>query len=430
VLAQNHEHDITRKDAVVQLLVRDIDAAEAQLLTARRAHMSMLDQLLRLQEQKLATVSSEFEEDLRVLKQEYREELSELTEAHARSVAEINEVSNIATDADKERVSAAKAAHETERERVRNANLEGLNELRITLENRIDELERLFDDAHASYTEQTREKAELFKALQLQDAAQARRLRRRQRALEHATREVTQWRRKTRSLQTSCEQRQQQLRDQASLVAQQCVILKARMARARREDSSRLAASALRARETVKSGEAQLEAGARVLQLAARCRELATERERVLPGDEDAVAGAESLARGGTIAQGQLESIQRGSGVGLGPGSHGEWTGEGGAWEAVDLLSKRMARTTLGAQAIAQEKARLEAENASLRALAEQFLAGVAVRPDAVDRPNPLLVVNGRVGLADAQTMRAQTQAPRVVVEGTAVAKQLQLARQ
>ena len=62
--------------------------------------------------------------------------------------------------------SEAKQSHETEREEIRNKNLEGINELRINLENKIEDLEKQFDDAHVNYVENTDQANKHFKELQ------------------------------------------------------------------------------------------------------------------------------------------------------------------------------------------------------------------------------------------------------------------------
>lgn len=55
-------------------------------------------------------------------------------------------------------VVAAKEAHEAKREKLRNDNQEQINELRISLDNRIDDLETKFDDANTVYHDQTAER--------------------------------------------------------------------------------------------------------------------------------------------------------------------------------------------------------------------------------------------------------------------------------
>ena len=82
---------------------------------------------------------------------------------------------------DAERVANAKSNHETEREKVRNTNLEGINELRINLENKIEELEKQFDDAHNAYSDSTFDKNKLFRELQQDDKKLTLRIQKRKR---------------------------------------------------------------------------------------------------------------------------------------------------------------------------------------------------------------------------------------------------------
>lgn len=49
ILSQNHEREVDRKDAIMQMLDRDLEEAEEQYALAVRSHMTILDQLLDLQ---------------------------------------------------------------------------------------------------------------------------------------------------------------------------------------------------------------------------------------------------------------------------------------------------------------------------------------------------------------------------------------------
>lgn len=49
ILSQNHEREVDRKDAIMQMLDRDLEEAEEQYTLSVRSHMTILDQLLDLQ---------------------------------------------------------------------------------------------------------------------------------------------------------------------------------------------------------------------------------------------------------------------------------------------------------------------------------------------------------------------------------------------
>lgn len=49
VLSQNHEREVDRKDAIIQMLDRDLEDAEEQHQMALRSHLTIVDSLLALQ---------------------------------------------------------------------------------------------------------------------------------------------------------------------------------------------------------------------------------------------------------------------------------------------------------------------------------------------------------------------------------------------
>ncbi|KAF4694349.1 coiled-coil domain containing 65, partial [Perkinsus olseni] len=57
--------------------------------------------------------------------------------------------------------------------------------------------------------------------------------------------------------------------------------------------------------------------------------------------------------------------------------------------------------------AIEQEQKRLETENHQLRDILGQFIDGVTLSPEILAKPNPLLIVNGRVNLNQMGARRA-----------------------
>ena len=74
-----------------------------------------------------------------------------LRQHHSVAVMELQLLVGAVESEEAERVNEGKQSFETEREEIRNKNLESINELRITLEARIEELERTFDELHRYY---------------------------------------------------------------------------------------------------------------------------------------------------------------------------------------------------------------------------------------------------------------------------------------
>ena len=71
ILSQNHEREVDRKDAIVQMLDRDLEEAEEQYGLAVRGHMLVLDSLLDLQYQRMKALEAQFNSDLKALEDEF-----------------------------------------------------------------------------------------------------------------------------------------------------------------------------------------------------------------------------------------------------------------------------------------------------------------------------------------------------------------------
>ena len=65
VISQHHEREVDRKDAIIQVLDRDLEDSEEQYQTALRAHLLIVDRLIDLHNAKLSGIELEFEKDLR-----------------------------------------------------------------------------------------------------------------------------------------------------------------------------------------------------------------------------------------------------------------------------------------------------------------------------------------------------------------------------
>ncbi len=69
-----------------------------------------------------------------------------LMSLHTKQMNELHGIITAVEAEEQKRVEEAKQAHETEREEIRNKNLEDINMLRISLENKIEDLEKQFDE--------------------------------------------------------------------------------------------------------------------------------------------------------------------------------------------------------------------------------------------------------------------------------------------
>lgn len=178
VISQNHERDVDRRDALLQMLDRDIDEAEEQFQMALREHLRNMDKLISLQDTRLATLESKFEDDLAILHNEFKTERERITARHGDDRKQLLNLLEAVAQQEAYKAAEAKQEFEQTREEVRNKHIEEINVLSATLDQHIDELERHFESAHLNYLQNTDKRTEEFKKLTKGDSVREEALRR------------------------------------------------------------------------------------------------------------------------------------------------------------------------------------------------------------------------------------------------------------
>jgi hypothetical protein len=197
VVSQHHEREVDRKDAIIQVLDRNLEESEEQYQMAMRAHLLILDRLIDLHNAKLAGTELEFEKDLMELTDEFGAERHEINASHARHKKEMLDIMATMEAEFNEQESEARQEFESTREEIKNRNMEEYNVLRFTLEGFIEELERHFDAAHANYMHTTEQRTQDFKNLTIKDQTSARTIETQMRRLQRLRRMAASVRRAT-----------------------------------------------------------------------------------------------------------------------------------------------------------------------------------------------------------------------------------------
>ncbi|ETM44410.1 hypothetical protein F442_10652 [Phytophthora nicotianae P10297] len=404
VRSQNHERDVDRKDALIQMLDRDLEEAEEQFQMALRAHLLNVDELIDLQDERLLGLEKEFETDLKELEQEFQTEKNKLIAQHTMERNELQRIMQAVDQQEKEREADAKQEHEQLREEIRNKNLEDINVLRITLDSSIEELEQHFETAHLNYLQNTDQRTQDFKYLTAKDQDLSRDIELKIRKIERLQQSLALWRTKIAQNVRECSERNKALEEEKAAISHHFQTLKAKMNRMREDQRRRLADLSQGAREASKKLGTHLQLSERILQLGELVRKLETERERVLPfykstlaDEQEANELTETVRQAMRTETGreeeeamqmldfQPQGLQNGVPV--------------SEWEYLDLFWKRHNKVLLDELALRREKERVANENRELQTILQQYLAGISVSPTVLDGANPLLVVNGRLRL-------------------------------
>merc|ERR1712217_207798 len=377
------------KDAILQMLDRDLDEAEEQHQVAVRSHLLNTDRLLEIQQSRLLALEHDFKRDVSTLEEEFRIEREQIQEKHALEKRELTLIVEHVEKEGKIREQGDLTEHLSNLEFIRNKNIEDDHQMRSSLEEKIEETRAKCKERLQLYQNSTESSTEEYKNSLKRDAELSRKVERRLRQVERMTASIQHRKLKIQQNRQECEERNAQLKTEKDHIAKHFQELKTKMNMSSSEEKKRLANLTQNARNCIKSLNDQLGLAEKIIKTAELCRKFETEREKVLPfylsrdllnefeeGDLD--FGDEELK----------EEIRK------------ELTDPGiDEWTYLDQFFKRYNKVHLDHLAIQQEGQRLQKENVQLRSILKQFLDGVSVNEDVLSQPNPLLVVNGKVNL-------------------------------
>ena len=405
VLSQGHERQVDRKDAIIQVLDRDLEDAEEQYQAATRGHLVMVDRLIDLHDTKLSGIELEFEKDLQDLSDEFGAERREMNASHARHKKEMLDILATMELEFNEAEAEAKQEFESTREEIKNKNSEEYNVLRFTLEGLIEELERHFDAAHANYMASTEQRTQDFKNLTTKDQTSARTIETQMRRLQRLQESIAHWKQKLSLNANKCEERNRAMKAEKDAIFGHFQELKGRMNKFREREAQRLLELTINSQAAIKSLDGKRLKAERIIRLAEQTRRYETEREKVLPFYESSVEEEEKAA-------GEAADMRR--------ALQASAAGKDGApieeWNYLDQFFKRYNKVLLDVNGIERERERLKHENSDLRSILKQYLDGISVNEDVINNPNPLLVVNHKTNVV--MPTGYQRPPPATIVEG------------
>jgi len=397
IVSQNHERDVDRKDAILQMLDRDLDEAEDQHQVAVRSHLLNVDRLLEIQQSRLMALDDEFKRDVEELQREFHIEREQIQERHTLEKRELVLIVEQVERDEKNREQADITDHQAQFEMIKNTNIEEYHQMKSILGAKIEDTKGRCRERLQTYQNQTDNNFQNYKDLLEKDADLSKKVERRIRQVERRTESIQHWKQKIAQNKQECEERNAQLKMEKKNMEKHYQELKEKMNAFRSDQRKRLADLTQNARNCMQSLKEQLVLAEKILKTAELCRKFETEREKVLPFylSRDLLADFQERD---LFREDVREEIRR------------ELTDTGvDEWTYLDMFFKRYNKVKLDHLAIEQERTRLTRENAQLRAILKQFLDGVSVNGDVLSNPNPLLVVNGKVNLNHVPVKRFET---------------------
>ena len=450
VLAANHTADVQRKNRCIDNMQRAIAAAHTQsvqrrthrtahatrpqhaansataaahtcsllgccrpcrMCVAHRSHLGDLQRLHSLHQSHLASLESDFHAASHSAHSSFSSQQHSLRQQHAVAVSELQLLVGAVEADEVERVNEGKQSFETEREEIRNKNLEAINELRITLENRIEELERTFDELHRYYRDMTEHANAHFVQLKHDDATLSLDIDDKKKRMAKLHSHSQQLRKKHALNDREARDKYAQLIRHKQHMQALCKQMEERIKAGRKQQKARVAQLAQHAHSTIQHCKDRLGRAERILRLMTRARGKETEKEKVMPlqrhrphtairrqlqqqketeeKTQSHIEADDGRRDWSAESQSSTAAAAMNSGTGSGSGSASE-----SGWSASLLIHKHN-KVSLDVLAIRHERQRLVDDNARLKAQLETFLNGIAITHNTMDRrDNTLLIVN------------------------------------
>eukprot|EP00397_Hematodinium_sp_SG-2012_P034838 GEMP01037405.1.p1 GENE.GEMP01037405.1~~GEMP01037405.1.p1 ORF type:complete len:504 (+),score=120.21 GEMP01037405.1:51-1514(+) len=401
IAAQNHERDVDRKDAILQMLDRDLDESEEQHQVAVRSHLCRIDEFLQIQSERLERMEQIYKEDVAALQEELRIEQEDVMEMHIREKRELQLIIQQVEQEERQREQMDVAEHQSQYELIRNKNIEEDHQMRSNLEEKIEQMKEKCSAQLSSYKSATETNTTDYRSYLAKDAQLSKHVERKLRQVERMQGSIQHWKLKIQQNKVECEERNAQLRTEKDHIAKHFQELKLKMFKFRGESTKRLTDLTVNSRNCTQVLQENVTLAERILRTAELCRKFETEREKVMPFYFSRDVDVEKLEFDDEdLKEEVIETLQE-QGI--------------DEWSYLDNFFKRENKVRLDSLAIDKEKTRLEKENLQLRSILKQFLDGVSVNENVLSRPNPLLVINGKVNLNHIPVR--QTAGKKVVIE-------------
>eukprot|EP00920_Eleutheroschizon_duboscqi_P013315 GHVT01031384.1.p1 GENE.GHVT01031384.1~~GHVT01031384.1.p1 ORF type:complete len:314 (-),score=39.02 GHVT01031384.1:1066-2007(-) len=276
-------------------------------------------------------------------------------------------------------------------------NIEAESHMKSRYEEQIARIREKCIKCHNDFEQITSNNQKEYKKLLEEDEILSRKLDQKMRQVQKLQSSITHWKIKVQQTKEESEERNAQLKVEKEQLQKHFQELKQKMNLLRNEETRRLSDLAVNARESTKRLQEQLNVADRILRMAQLCSKYETEREQVQPFPASRSIDVESVEWKSSESQLKEEIQEVLSDEGL-----DEWT-------YLDNFLKKYNKVLLDTLAIRREKKTVMEENAQLRSILRQFLDGVSVNDEVLNKPNPLFVVNGKMELNHLPMMRTSS---------------------
>lgn len=400
VYQQNHDREVDAKDAILQMLDRDLEEADEQYQMALRNHKIRIDQLIDIQTSRLRGLHEEFERDLAILKSEFDQEKHDIDNGHEMEKRELEDMISTIEEEENAKLAKLKEDYDGLREETKNAKTEELESMKHDLIKKIEMLDQDFEVQFSNYVSETDSKSNDYTEKLKKNDADSNELADVMRSISRLREVILNWSLKKQQNSKECTDRNEKLMNEKITILKHYHELKRKMTLFREDESRRLSNLTKNSKACMDTLKGYQKLGERILKTAELCRKLETEREKVLPFYEAETDALEEEP------EHKVTAIE-----GLDKAAFNEF-------QLLDNFYKRYNKVLLDKVAIEKQKGSLDKENMFFKSLLKQYLAGVSVNDEVMNSSNPLLVINNKVNLNRPPVQKLDGTVQKPLIEG------------
>lgn len=380
ILSQTFERIVDRKDAIIKSLSQDLAEAEEQYQLALRSHLQNIDMLVENQGSRIASLHREYSEELERLKEEFSTEREKMIKSHQFECNDLQDIMFAMEQEFNELKTEALHDFQSQKDEIKNKNLEEKHALRMQLEGAVEELWRQFQEALKQYNSTTEDRKKHFEELKAKDMKSAQEIELQMRKLQKIHDSINQQKAKMACNARDCEEKNKMLKDEKEAILVHFSQLKGQMNKFRENQRAKLTTLTVLSSKCIKELKDKHEKGECILKLAEMCRKLETEEEKVLPFYASTLTSNEEK---------EIEEMAKQE-------PENELAKVMHEFEDLSNFWKRFNKASLDKLSLDQARVQLSQENQQLRTLLKQYLDGISVSDEILSHNNPLFIVNNR----------------------------------
>eukprot|EP00792_Barthelona_sp_PAP020_P004522 TRINITY_DN2181_c0_g1_i1.p1 TRINITY_DN2181_c0_g1~~TRINITY_DN2181_c0_g1_i1.p1 ORF type:complete len:436 (-),score=147.18 TRINITY_DN2181_c0_g1_i1:82-1362(-) len=376
ILAASHERQVDRKDAIIQLLDEELEAAEEMMLIAQRSHLQNIDSLVDLQRRSQNQLREEFEVESKELEETFQREEAELIKVYDSTKKRFEELRISMKDRFDETMKHSRDVFQSRTQTLKEKHLEDFNLLKYTLDNALKELYENAKTHHQDYIQHSEEQRVDFEKLREKDDKHRKDIDSQKLKYDRLQQQIQSWKIKLADTQKDYEMKNEALREEETTVLHHHKMLKGKLLNFRDSQKERLLTLANSYHNCCNVLDERIAVGERILRLAELCRKEETVQERVDPFVEDMVETDNEL---------NAQYLNQ---------TYGVDTDGPVLLQPLGNFQRKTNKVLLDKLALEKEHETLIRENENLKLLLRQYLNGISVSDEVLNEANPLFMVS------------------------------------